>query len=102
MAISSLPRPTEVPQAPCFGRITLSAPRVVTIRYDRRRVNAGDVLGALTAAGLGIVDVSTQEPDLEDVFQIGRATSGLQSLMRSSCAVFCLKKNTHTHRHPVM
>ena len=59
---------TEVPQAPCFGRITLSAPRVVTISYDRRRVNAGDVLGALTAAGLGIVDVSTQEPDLEDVF----------------------------------
>src|SRR3546814_3231632 len=59
---------TEVPQAPCFGRITLSAPRVVTISYDRRRVNAGDVLGALTAAGLGIVDVSTQEPALEDVF----------------------------------
>src|SRR3546814_3625307 len=33
--------------------------------------------------------------------EIGRATSELQSLMRSSYAVFCLKKknNKHNHRH---
>jgi ABC-2 type transport system ATP-binding protein len=31
-------------------------------------VNAGQVLGALTSNGLAIVDVSTRDPDLEDVF----------------------------------
>src|SRR3546814_6279712 len=31
-----------------------------------------------------------------DIWQIGRATSELQSLMRISYAVFCLKKKTHT------
>ena len=31
-------------------------------------VNAGEVLGALQREGLGIVDVSTREADLEDVF----------------------------------
>jgi ABC-2 type transport system ATP-binding protein len=31
-------------------------------------VNAGQVLGTLAAEGLAIVDVSTRDPDLEDVF----------------------------------
>jgi ABC-2 type transport system ATP-binding protein len=31
-------------------------------------VNAGEVLAAVQREGLGIVDVSTQEADLEDVF----------------------------------
>ena len=31
-------------------------------------MNAGEVLAALQAEGFGIVDVSTKEPDLEDVF----------------------------------
>ena len=31
-------------------------------------MNAGEVLAALQSAGLGIVDVSTHEADLEDVF----------------------------------
>ncbi len=57
-----------VPDAPCFDRIAVAGPRSLTIGYDRARVNAGDVLGALGTAGYGIVDVSTQEPDLEDVF----------------------------------
>ena len=47
---------------------------MLEITYDKRRVNAGEVLGALAGAGLGIVDVSTREPDLEDVFlQLTRA-----------------------------
>ena len=37
----------------------------ITQRFD---LNAGQVLGALSADGLGIVDVSTRDPDLEDVF----------------------------------
>ena len=59
---------TEAPQAPCFQKIVLKGPRVVEITYNKGQVNAGEVLGALTAAGLGIVDVSTKEADLEDVF----------------------------------
>jgi ABC-2 type transport system ATP-binding protein len=31
-------------------------------------VNAGEVLAAVQGAGFGIVDVSTREADLEDVF----------------------------------
>src|SRR3546814_9687950 len=37
---------------------------------------------------------------LEDALEIGRAPSELQSLMRSSYAVFCLKK-TNTKHHQV-
>jgi ABC-2 type transport system ATP-binding protein len=42
--------------------------RTLEITYRKDRVNAGEVLSALTADGLGIVDVSTRDPDLEDVF----------------------------------
>ena len=56
------------PSAPCFEKIVLKGARVLEITYDKRRVNAGEVLAAVTREGLGIVDVSTREPDLEDVF----------------------------------
>ena len=56
------------PAAPCFEKIELKGERTLVITYSKTKVNAGDVLGALTAAGLGIVDVSTREADLEDVF----------------------------------
>ncbi len=38
------------------------------ILYDKGLVHAGTVLAQITAAGLAIVDVSTREADLEDVF----------------------------------
>jgi len=56
------------PAAPCFEKIVLKGSRVLEITYDKGRVNAGEVLAAVTEAGLGIVDVSTREADLEDVF----------------------------------
>jgi ABC-2 type transport system ATP-binding protein len=56
------------PQAPCFDKIVLRGERVLEITYSKAKVNAGDVLAALSGAGLGIVDVSTKEADLEDVF----------------------------------
>jgi ABC-2 type transport system ATP-binding protein len=58
----------EAPAAPCFEKIELSGERTVTITYSKDKVNAGEVLAALQAAGLGVVDVSTREADLEDVF----------------------------------
>ena len=56
------------PSAPCFEKIVLKGARTLEITYDKRRVNAGEVLAAVAAEGLGVVDVSTKEPDLEDVF----------------------------------
>ncbi|PMV16387.1 multidrug ABC transporter ATP-binding protein, partial [Pseudomonas sp. FW305-3-2-15-C-TSA2] len=38
------------------------------ITYAKDQVNAGQVLAAVQADGYGIVDVSTREADLEDVF----------------------------------
>jgi ABC-2 type transport system ATP-binding protein len=47
---------------------TSLAGRVLTISYDKRQTSAGAVLARVSAAGLTIVDVSTTEADLEDVF----------------------------------
>src|SRR5688572_9235448 len=58
----------QVPTAPCFENIALIDPRTLEITYRKDRVNAGQVLAALAADGLAIVDVSTKDPDLEDVF----------------------------------
>ena len=59
---------TGAPDAPCFDRIEMTGARTLEITYRKDRANAGEVLAALGAAGLGIVDVSTRDPDLEDVF----------------------------------
>jgi ABC-2 type transport system ATP-binding protein len=58
----------EAPANGCFDKIELTGERTLTITYRKDRVNAGDVLAALHNEGLGIVDVSTREADLEDVF----------------------------------
>lgn len=59
---------TAPPQSPLFAKIDLKGERVLAITYSKATANAGDVLGAVGAAGLGIVDVSTREADLEHVF----------------------------------
>jgi ABC-2 type transport system ATP-binding protein len=58
---------SEVP-AGLEARTELRGDRVLALTYDKRERNAGQVLEAVAAAGLGVVDVSTQEADLEDVF----------------------------------
>ncbi|HEX8533239.1 MAG TPA: ABC transporter ATP-binding protein [Allosphingosinicella sp.] len=59
---------TTVPDASCFDKIEIVRERTLAITYRKDRVNAGEVLAALQRDGLGIVDVSTREADLEDVF----------------------------------
>jgi ABC-2 type transport system ATP-binding protein len=59
---------TVAPENLCFDKIELAGERTLTITYRKDKVNAGDVLAALHREGLGIVDVSTREADLEDVF----------------------------------
>jgi ABC-2 type transport system ATP-binding protein len=56
------------PQSAFFQKVELSRDRVLTITYSKAQANAGDVIAAVNGAGLGIVDVSTREADLEHVF----------------------------------
>jgi ABC-2 type transport system ATP-binding protein len=65
------------PQASCFQKIELKGTRTLAITYAKDKVNAGEVLAAVQADGYGIVDVSTREADLEDVFlNLTRASNG--------------------------
>lgn len=57
-----------LPENRCFQKIALNGDRTLAITYQKDQVNAGEVLAAVQAAGFGIVDVSTREADLEDVF----------------------------------
>ena len=59
---------TDVPVNPAFENIALLDERTLEITFRKDKVNAGQVLTALAAEGLAIVDVSTRDPDLEDVF----------------------------------
>jgi ABC-2 type transport system ATP-binding protein len=61
----------DVPAAPenmCFQKVELIGDRTLVITYRKDQANAGEVLAAVQRDGYGIVDVSTREPDLEDVF----------------------------------
>ncbi len=67
---------TTLPDHGSFEKVEHSGPCEITISYNKDRANAGDVLAAAAAAGLSIIDVSTREADLEDVFvQLTRAAA---------------------------
>lgn len=67
-----------LPKATCFDRIERIDDRTFEIGYRKDRVNAGEVLAAVQDSGLGIVDVRTRDPDLEEVFlSLTRNTSEL-------------------------
>ncbi|OYY70659.1 ABC transporter ATP-binding protein [Sphingomonas sp. 28-63-12] len=59
---------TTPPDHGSFQKIEVKGERVLEITYRKDSVNAGQVLAAVQADGYGIVDVSTREADLEDVF----------------------------------
>ena len=58
----------ELPAHPAFRKVERGGERSLAITYDKDQANAGDVLTLVQGAGYAIVDVSTREPDLEDVF----------------------------------
>jgi len=58
----------KVPVDDSFQNVSLVDERTLEITYRKDRTNAGQVLASLTSDGLSIVDVSTRDPDLEDVF----------------------------------
>ncbi|MGK6354076.1 ABC transporter ATP-binding protein [Sphingomonas sp. DT-207] len=57
-----------LPENRCFQKIEAKGERMFVITYRKDQANAGEVLGAVQSSGYGIVDVSTREADLEDVF----------------------------------
>jgi ABC-2 type transport system ATP-binding protein len=58
----------KVPVDDSFQNVSLVDERTIEIIYRKDRTNAGQVLASLASEGLHIVDVSTRDPDLEDVF----------------------------------
>lgn len=59
---------SAAPQHPAFLKSEVTGERSVEITYDKDRMNAGQVLARVQDQGYAIVDVSTREADLEDVF----------------------------------
>ena len=59
---------TTLPASPAFLKCVAIGERSVEITYDKDRTNAGEVLAAVQAQGFTIIDVTTREADLEDVF----------------------------------
>jgi ABC-2 type transport system ATP-binding protein len=55
-------------QHPAFLTSVISGERQVEIGYDKDRMTAGEVMSLVQGQGFAIVDVSTREADLEDVF----------------------------------
>jgi ABC-2 type transport system ATP-binding protein len=51
-----------------FEKVEAKGARTLVITYRKDQANAGQVLDAVQKDGYGIVDVSTREADLEDVF----------------------------------
>jgi len=58
----------QLPSHPAFLKCARLAERMIEITYDRDRVSTGQVLALVQEQGYGIVDVTTREADLEDVF----------------------------------
>ena len=56
------------PMEDAFLKAEVLAPRTLEITYDRDRLSAGQVLALIQQHGYAIADVTTREPDLEDVF----------------------------------
>ncbi len=51
-----------------FDKAEITGPRTIAVTYNKDRTNAGEVMAAMQARGFAIVDVTTREADLEDVF----------------------------------
>jgi len=58
----------SLPDHPAYIKAARTAERQIEITYNKDRANAGQILSLVQAQGLGILDVTTREADLEDVF----------------------------------
>src|SRR3546814_2621933 len=85
------------------------APHILYTRHDELFIDAVTIeregkppreikIGTFKLAGLSQLALTNQEFQPETIFRSEEHTSELQSLMRISYAVFCLKKKTQ-HKH---
>ncbi len=58
----------DCPSHPAFLKCEKVGEQVLEITYNKDKTNAGEVLSLVQGMGLNIVDVTTREADLEDVF----------------------------------
>jgi ABC-2 type transport system ATP-binding protein len=58
----------ELPASATFLKCERAGERMIAVTYNKDQTNAGEVLARLQGQGFGIVDVTTREADLEDVF----------------------------------
>ncbi|WP_420606552.1 ABC transporter ATP-binding protein [Novosphingopyxis sp.] len=58
----------RLPDSRCFEKIEKLDDHRLAISYRKDKANAGEVLRTVSEAGLNIIDVSTREADLEEVF----------------------------------
>lgn len=76
VVVLTLDAPLAEPlQHALFRRSTLIGERQLEISYDKDLTSAGKVLAIVAGQGLGVVDVTTREADLEDVFVALTSTS---------------------------
>ena len=69
VVLLTLDAPVSSPlQHALFRRSTVVGERQLEISYDKDVTNAGQILALVRELGLGVVDVTTREADLEDVF----------------------------------
>ncbi|MDP6388549.1 MAG: ABC transporter ATP-binding protein [Alphaproteobacteria bacterium] len=65
----TLARPPDDPPALLAGHaVEFEAPNRLTVRYRPSATHAGEILDELRGAGLDIVELTTEETDLEDIF----------------------------------
>lgn len=58
----------NTPSHEAFEKVEIVAGSTLEITYNKDKMNAGEVLSIIQSMGLNIVDVTTKEADLEDVF----------------------------------
>ncbi len=58
----------ETPIHDAFEKVEMIAGSTLEITYNKDKMNAGEVLSVIQSMGLNIVDVTTKEADLEDIF----------------------------------
>ncbi len=58
----------EIPPALAPYNVRLIDPRTLAVQFNRAVTTASEILSAVQSSGFTIVDISTQEADLEDIF----------------------------------
>ena len=57
-----------VPETLAAYKVKLKGRRELVFAYPPSKIHAGEILDAVAAAGLGVLDVTTREAELEDIF----------------------------------